>query len=283
MLRKRCFYKKWVIYLHNQSLECTQTKMDLISDSATAAPKFCTSNDALKPSYWALYMSNADPYNLHVPSERNLMTKVFTENLSSTAKSCEGCIKFLHMPKIAVVCLGHAMAPLSFFWCLFFGLKLKVHVQINQQNLTYMAPEQKQAKNALRTAFGADHEARVREEAGPKPEKRARSKHQITSLFHQAKMKVCPICSLFQNSLFHLYGVINARGLALFEIWYWICAMFELQSKALLHISTSILPSMPFPCLQSPNSVQQKNLMSIRFCKKSFVFLSWQVVLNILG
>ena len=48
----------------------------------------------------------------------------------------------------------------------------------------------REAMNATRTAFGADYEANLRKEAGPNPEKLARRKHQISSLYHQAKMKV---------------------------------------------------------------------------------------------
>ena len=48
----------------------------------------------------------------------------------------------------------------------------------------------REAMNAARTAFGADYEANLRKEAGPNPEKLARRKHQISSLYHQAKMKV---------------------------------------------------------------------------------------------
>ena len=58
-----------------------------------------------------------------------------------------------------------------------------------------MPPEQREAQNATRTAFGADYEARVRSEAGPQPEKTARRKHQISSLYHQAKLKVRPPAS----------------------------------------------------------------------------------------
>ena len=53
----------------------------------------------------------------------------------------------------------------------------------------------REAMNATRTAFGADYEANLRMEAGPNPEKLARRKHQISSLYHQAKMKV-PIPAL---------------------------------------------------------------------------------------
>ena len=63
-------------------------------------------------------------------------------------------------------------------------------MQISQQKLTYMPPEQREAKNATRTAFGNDYEQRIRDEAGDEPEKKAKRKHQIHSLYHQAKMKV---------------------------------------------------------------------------------------------
>ena len=55
----------------------------------------------------------------------------------------------------------------------------------------------REAMNATRTAFGADYEANLRKEAGPNPEKVARRKHQISSLYHQAKMKV-PVHLLIQ-------------------------------------------------------------------------------------
>ena len=62
-------------------------------------------------------------------------------------------------------------------------------MQIRQEKLTYMPPEQREAKNATRTAFGHDYEQRIRDEAGDEPEKKAKRKHQIHSLYHQAKMK----------------------------------------------------------------------------------------------
>lgn len=55
----------------------------------------------------------------------------------------------------------------------------------------------REAMNATRTAFGADYEASLRKEAGPNPEKVARRKHQISSLYHQAKMKVRTGCIEF--------------------------------------------------------------------------------------
>lgn len=42
--------------------------------------------------------------------------------------------------------------------------------------------------NALAIAYGEDYEAKIRAEAGPDPGKRAKSKHQISSLYHQAKL-----------------------------------------------------------------------------------------------
>lgn len=48
----------------------------------------------------------------------------------------------------------------------------------------------REAANATRTAFGVDYEARLRSEAGARPEKMARRKHQISSLYHAAKIKV---------------------------------------------------------------------------------------------
>ena len=62
--------------------------------------------------------------------------------------------------------------------------------QVKQAQLKYVNPMVKEAANAARNAFGTDYEARLRQEAGPQPEKLARRKHQISSLYHQAKMKV---------------------------------------------------------------------------------------------
>lgn len=63
-------------------------------------------------------------------------------------------------------------------------------LQVKQEDLTRMDIRKREAMNAARTAFGADYEANLRKEAGPNPEKMARRKHQISSLYHQAKMKV---------------------------------------------------------------------------------------------
>ena len=53
-----------------------------------------------------------------------------------------------------------------------------------------MNPAAREAMNATRTAFGADYEAKLRSEAGAAPDKLSRRKHQISSLYHTAKMKV---------------------------------------------------------------------------------------------
>ena len=62
--------------------------------------------------------------------------------------------------------------------------------QVDQKKLTYVNPTAKAEANAARAAFGTDYEATLRREAGPQPDKLARRKHQISSLYHQAKMKV---------------------------------------------------------------------------------------------
>ena len=63
-------------------------------------------------------------------------------------------------------------------------------VQVNQQQLTHMNAAARADANAARTAFGADYEQRLRNEAGSAPDKLSRRKHQISSLYHQAKIKV---------------------------------------------------------------------------------------------
>ena len=67
-------------------------------------------------------------------------------------------------------------------------------VQVNQQQLTHMNAAARADANAARTAFGADYEQRLRSEAGSAPDKLSRRKHQISSLYHQAKIKVA-FCS----------------------------------------------------------------------------------------
>ncbi|CAL5222966.1 g5407 [Coccomyxa viridis] len=71
---------------------------------------------------------------------------------------------------------------------IFAGLNVELK-EVKQEDLTRMDIRKREAMNATRTAFGADYEANLRMEAGPNPEKLARRKHQISSLYHQAKMK----------------------------------------------------------------------------------------------
>lgn len=61
--------------------------------------------------------------------------------------------------------------------------------QVNQEKLRYVNPAAREAMNATRTAFGPDYEARLRAEAGAAPDKVSKRKHQISSLYHAAKMK----------------------------------------------------------------------------------------------
>lgn len=63
-------------------------------------------------------------------------------------------------------------------------------MQVHQASLTKMDAMARESANAARTAFGADYEARLRSEAGSKPDKTSRRKHQISSLYHAAKLKV---------------------------------------------------------------------------------------------
>lgn len=75
--------------------------------------------------------------------------------------------------------------------------------QVNQEKLRYVNPAAREAMNATRTAFGADYEAKLRMEAGAAPDKLSRRKHQISSLYNTAKMKVRLehlVCALLYSS-----------------------------------------------------------------------------------
>ena len=61
---------------------------------------------------------------------------------------------------------------------------------MNQTDLTYVNPAQREAAGGARTALGTDYELQLRREAGPKPGKQANRKHQISSLYHQSKIRV---------------------------------------------------------------------------------------------
>ena len=55
----------------------------------------------------------------------------------------------------------------------------------------------REAAQGARAALGTDYEQQLRKEAGPMPGKLSKRKHQIGSLFHQAKLAVSPQCTLF--------------------------------------------------------------------------------------
>ena len=62
--------------------------------------------------------------------------------------------------------------------------------QINQADLKYVNPAAREAAGGARAAIGADYEMQLRSEAGPMPAKLAKRKHQISSLYHHAKIRV---------------------------------------------------------------------------------------------
>uniref|UniRef100_A0A1D2AI10 Proline-rich protein PRCC n=1 Tax=Auxenochlorella protothecoides TaxID=3075 RepID=A0A1D2AI10_AUXPR len=66
------------------------------------------------------------------------------------------------------------------------GIQFK---EVNGAALRYMDPGQRAELNAMRSALGSDYEARLRKEAGPDVGKMQKRKHQIGSLFQQAKLQ----------------------------------------------------------------------------------------------
>ena len=68
-------------------------------------------------------------------------------------------------------------------------------VQVNQTDLTYVNPAQREAAGGARTALGTEYELQLRREAGPKPGKQANRKHQISSLYHLSKVRVGVVAS----------------------------------------------------------------------------------------
>ncbi|PSC67444.1 proline-rich PRCC [Micractinium conductrix] len=66
------------------------------------------------------------------------------------------------------------------------GIEIK---EVRGEDIKHMAPGQRAEALALRNAFGADYEARLRQEAGSDPNKLAKRRHQIGSLYHYAKQK----------------------------------------------------------------------------------------------
>ena len=110
----------------------------------------------------------------------------------------------------------------------------------------------REAMNATRTAFGADYEANLRKEAGPNPEKVARRKHQISSLYHQAKMKVryitdpscipLLVCCPFYQWLDISAGKASSKGKML-------CKANALYRSGMLVYNPSETPEHPRPNL----------------------------------
>lgn len=63
-------------------------------------------------------------------------------------------------------------------------------MQVNQADLKYVHPAAREAAGGARAALGAEYELQLRSEAGPAPAKLAKRKHQISSLYHHAKIRV---------------------------------------------------------------------------------------------
>lgn len=124
---------------------------------------------------------------------------------------------------VAVPCMSHfqrSMSPQLHAWAC---------VQVKQEKLKHMDAGKKEAANAARTAFGADYEARLRAEAGAQPDKLSRRKHQISSLFHQAKMKVR---ECFAQACQQIWTMLKERKLG-FELEGEICAVLGKRSTVL--------------------------------------------------
>ena len=69
-------------------------------------------------------------------------------------------------------------------------------MQISAAKLTEMDPMAREAAQGARAALGTDYEQQLRKAAGPMPGKLSKRKHQIGSLFHQAKLAVSLWCML---------------------------------------------------------------------------------------
>ena len=63
-------------------------------------------------------------------------------------------------------------------------------LQVNQADLKYVHPAAREAAGGARAALGTEYELQLRSEAGPAPAKLAKRKHQISSLYHHAKIRV---------------------------------------------------------------------------------------------
>ena len=80
-------------------------------------------------------------------------------------------------------------------------------MQVNQADLKYVHPAAREAAGGARAALGAEYELQLRSEAGPAPAKLAKRKHQISSLYHHAKIRVrihaCQVMGLLFHGLGH--------------------------------------------------------------------------------
>lgn len=63
-------------------------------------------------------------------------------------------------------------------------------LQVKQADLKYVDPAAREAAAGARAALGPEYELQLRSEAGPMPGKLAKRKHQISSLYHNAKIRV---------------------------------------------------------------------------------------------
>ena len=81
-------------------------------------------------------------------------------------------------------------------------------MQVNQADLKYVNPAAREAAGGARAALGADYEMQLRSEAGPMPGKLAKRKHQISSLYHHAKIRVRQHCWIRWPFLSHCFIMI---------------------------------------------------------------------------
>ena len=77
---------------------------------------------------------------------------------------------------------------------------------MNQADLKYVNPAAREAAGGARAALGSDYELQLRSEAGPMPGKLAKRKHQISSLYHHAKIRVMPLYDMCSTP------IVNSEG-----------------------------------------------------------------------
>ena len=106
-------------------------------------------------------------------------------------------------------------------------------LQVNQADLKYVNPAARAAAGGARTALGADYELKLRSEAGPMPGKLAKRKHQISSLYHHAKIMVMLlnlICSMV------LVGSVRNGSLTLTSSFISQCMLRQAQGHGPVNI-----------------------------------------------